>query len=117
MLDALADGATPEEFIAARDEPFGDLRVTVIDDAGRVTFDNSPQPSGNQPPRPPRSRRSPRPRHGITIRRHSRAPTSTISIRPCPTAGSSSARPSPTRRSAKSPPTANSCGSCWASRC
>lgn len=23
MLDALADGATPEEFIAARDEPFG----------------------------------------------------------------------------------------------
>ena len=41
MLDALADGATPEEFIAARDEPFGDLRVTVIDAAGRVTFDNS----------------------------------------------------------------------------
>mgnify|MGYP000441009965 CR=1 FL=1 len=34
MLDALADGATPEEFIAARDEPFGDLRVTVIDAAG-----------------------------------------------------------------------------------
>ena len=26
MLDALADGATPEEFIAARDEPFADLR-------------------------------------------------------------------------------------------
>ena len=50
MLDALADGATPEEFIAARDEPFGDLRVTVIDAAGRVTFDNSAgSPDGVKP--------------------------------------------------------------------
>ena len=97
MLDALADGATPEEFIAARDEPFGDLRVTVIDDAGRVTFDNS---AGSLPetnhldPKSPKPSPAARDSRSAAIRR---APTSTISIRPCPTAGSSSVRLCPIR--------------------
>ena len=54
MLDALADGATPEEFIAARDLPYGDLRVTVIDDDGGVLFDNSADslPAANHLGRP-----------------------------------------------------------------
>jgi len=72
MLDALADGATPEEFIAARDEPFGDLRVTVIDDAGRVTFDNSAGslPETNHLDRPEVAEALAR-GTGFTIRRHS----------------------------------------------
>ena len=97
MLDALADGATPEEFIAARDEPFGDLRVTVIDDAGRVTFDNSAGslPETNHLDRPEVAEAlAARDSRSAAIRR---APTSTISIRPCPTAGSSSARLCPIR--------------------
>ena len=97
MLDALADGATPEEFIAARDEPFGDLRVTVIDAAGRVTFDNSAafrKPTTSTAPKSPKPSPAARDSRSAAIRR---APTSTISIRPCPTAGSSSARPCPIR--------------------
>lgn len=98
MLDALADGATPEEFIAARDEPFGDLRVTVIDDAGRVTLDNRPaafrKPTTSTAPKSPKPSPAARDSRSAAIRR---APTSTISIRPCPTAGSSSARPYPIR--------------------
>lgn len=72
MLDALADGATPEEFIAARDEPFGDLRVTVIDDAGHVTFDNSAGslPETNHLDRPEVAEALAR-GTGFTIRRHS----------------------------------------------
>lgn len=72
MLDALADGATPEEFIAARDEPFGDLRVTVIDDAGRVTFDNSAGslPETNHLDRPEVAEALAR-GTGFTIHRHS----------------------------------------------
>jgi len=72
MLDALADGATPEEFIAARNEPFGDLRVTVIDDAGRVTFDNSAGslPETNHLDRPEVAEALAR-GTGFTIRRHS----------------------------------------------
>lgn len=72
MLDALADGATPEEFIAARDEPFGDLRVTVIDAAGRVTFDNSAGslPETNHLDRPEVAEALAR-GTGFTIRRHS----------------------------------------------
>lgn len=72
MLDALTDGATPEEFIAARDEPFGDLRVTVIDAAGRVTFDNSAGslPETNHLDRPEVAEALAR-GTGFTIRRHS----------------------------------------------
>lgn len=98
MLDALADGATPEEFIAARDEPFGDLRVTVIDAAGRVTFDNSagslPETNHLDRPEVAEALAAARDSRSAAIRR---APTSTISIRPCPTAGSSSARLCPIR--------------------
>lgn len=72
MLDALADGVTPADFIAAHDEPFGDLRVTVIDKAGRVTFDNSAGnlPEANHLDRPEVAQALAR-GTGFTIRRHS----------------------------------------------
>ncbi len=72
MLDALADGVLPADFIAARDEPFGDLRVTVIDKAGRVTFDNSAGslPETNHLDRPEVAEALAR-GTGFTIRRHS----------------------------------------------
>lgn len=74
MLDAMADGTPPAEFIAAHDEPFGDLRVTVIDRAGRVTFDNSAQslPAANHLDRPEVAEALAR-GTGFTIRRHSQS--------------------------------------------
>ena len=41
MLDALDEGVAPAAFIARGNEPFGDLRVTLIDLSGRVLFDTS----------------------------------------------------------------------------
>lgn len=41
MLDALDKGVAPAAFIARGNEPFGDLRVTLIDLSGRVLFDTS----------------------------------------------------------------------------
>lgn len=41
LLDALEEGATPEEFAARHRGPFGDLRVTLISPDGKVIFDNS----------------------------------------------------------------------------
>lgn len=41
LLDALNDGADPARFIASHDEPFEELRVTLIDRSGHVFFDNS----------------------------------------------------------------------------
>ncbi len=41
MLDALDEGEDPASFIATHDEPFEELRITLIDRAGHVLFDNS----------------------------------------------------------------------------
>lgn len=41
LLDALEEGHDPATFIATHDEPFEELRVTLIDRSGRVLFDNS----------------------------------------------------------------------------
>ena len=41
LLDALNDGTDPARFIASHDEPFEELRVTLIDRSGHVFFDNS----------------------------------------------------------------------------
>ena len=41
MLDALDEGVAPAAFVARGNEPFGDLRVTLIDLSGRVLFDTS----------------------------------------------------------------------------
>ena len=53
LLDALSEGHTPEEFIRRRGEPFAELRITLIDTAGRVLFDTSAEaPAGNHLGRP-----------------------------------------------------------------
>lgn len=41
LIDALEEGIPPERFIATHDEPFRELRVTLIDRSGRVLFDNT----------------------------------------------------------------------------
>lgn len=41
LLDALKEGSDPATFIADHDEPFEELRVTLIDHTGRVVYDNS----------------------------------------------------------------------------
>ena len=41
LLDALGEGTAPGAFLADHPLPYGDLRVTVIDDDGGVLFDNS----------------------------------------------------------------------------
>jgi hypothetical protein len=41
LLDALGEGTAPGAFLTGHPLPYGDLRVTVIDDDGRVLFDNS----------------------------------------------------------------------------
>ncbi len=41
MLDALHEGVDPATFIVTHDEPFEELRVTLIDRTGHVLFDNS----------------------------------------------------------------------------
>lgn len=72
MLDALNDGADPARFIASHDEPFGDLRVTLIDRAGHVFFDNTLDtlPAANHLDRPEVAQALAR-GTGYTIRRHS----------------------------------------------
>lgn len=54
MLDALQEGLDPATFIAAHDEPYEELRVTLIDRSGRVLYDNSLDslPSTNHLDRP-----------------------------------------------------------------
>ena len=41
MLDAMEEGIRPAAFIARHKEPYEDLRVTLIDRAGKVVFDNT----------------------------------------------------------------------------
>ena len=41
LIDALEEGIPPERFITTHDEPFRELRVTLIDRSGRVLFDNT----------------------------------------------------------------------------
>lgn len=72
LLDALAEGTAADAFVARNRLPFDDLRVSVIDSAGTVLFDNSLDSL------PPANHRS-RPEiasalahgTGYTIRRHS----------------------------------------------
>ena len=54
LLDALEEGLSPEAFIASHDEPFEELRVTLIARSGQVLFDNSLDslPSANHLDRP-----------------------------------------------------------------
>ena len=95
LLDALGEGTAPGAFLTGHPLPYGDLRVTVIDDDGRVLFDNSadrtgascsttrptrcPQPTTSGAPKSPK--RSPMaPVTPSTATR--KAPTNTISIRP-----------------------------------
>ena len=72
MLDALDEGAEPAACIATHDEPFEELRVTIIDHQGNVLFDNSLDtlPAANHLDRPEVVEAL---AHGAgyTIRRHS----------------------------------------------
>lgn len=72
MLDALDEGAEPAACIATHDEPFEELRVTIIDRQGNVLFDNSLDtlPAANHLDRPEVVEAL---AHGAgyTIRRHS----------------------------------------------
>lgn len=54
LLDALSEGVPPDAFVAGHPTPYGDLRITVIDDKGRVRFDNSADslPAANHLRRP-----------------------------------------------------------------
>lgn len=54
LLDALGEGTAPGAFLTGHPLPYGDLRVTVIDDDGRVLFDNSADslPAANHLGRP-----------------------------------------------------------------
>ena len=54
LLDALGEGTAPGAFLAGHPLPYGDLRVTVIDDDGGVLFDNSADslPAANHLGRP-----------------------------------------------------------------
>ena len=72
MLDALNEGADPVRFIASHDEPFGNLRVTLIDRAGHVFFDNTLDtlPAANHLDRPEVAEALAR-GTGYIIRRHS----------------------------------------------
>ena len=72
MLDAVDEGTAPETFIARQNNPFGDLRVTVIGRDGRVLFDNSLDslPASNHLDRPEVAEAVAR-GTGYTIRRHS----------------------------------------------
>lgn len=49
LLDALKEGVDPATFIARHDEPYEELRVTLIDRSGKVLFDNrlDPLPATN----------------------------------------------------------------------
>lgn len=83
LLDALGEGTAPGAFLAGHPLPYGDLRVTVIDDDGDVLFDNSADslPAANHLGRPKSPKRSPMaPVTPSTATR--KAPTNTISIRP-----------------------------------
>ena len=72
LLDALEEGATPEEFAARHRGPFGDLRVTLISPDGKVIFDNSLDtlPTANHLDRP-EVVQALKTGTGFTIRRHS----------------------------------------------
>ena len=54
LLDALGEGTAPGAFLAGHPLPYGDLRVTVIDDDGGVLCDNSADslPAANHLGRP-----------------------------------------------------------------
>lgn len=72
LLGAVDAGTAPATFIARHDEPFDDLRVTLIDRSGRVVFDNSLDtlPAANHLGRPEVADALAR-GTGYTIRRHS----------------------------------------------
>lgn len=83
LLDALGEGTAPGAFLTGHPLPYGDLRVTVIDDDGRVLFDNSADslPAANHLGAPKSPKRSPMaPVTPSTATR--KAPTNIISIRP-----------------------------------
>lgn len=72
MLDALDEGVDLATFIATHDEPFGELRITLIDRKGHVLFDNSLDtlPAANHLNRPEVVEALAH-GSGYTIRRHS----------------------------------------------
>lgn len=62
LLDALGEGTAPGAFLAGHPLPYGDLRVTVIDDdGGRPVRQLGRLAARSQPPRAPRSHRGARP--------------------------------------------------------
>ena len=74
LLDALDEGTDPRTFIATHDEPFEELRVTIIDRMGHVLFDNSLDtlPAANHLDRPEVTAALAN-GSGYTIRRHSQS--------------------------------------------
>ncbi|WP_418982073.1 sensor histidine kinase [Alistipes sp.] len=74
LLDALAAGVHPAEAAARGDQPYDDLRVTIIDRTGRVIFDNSLDtlPGSNHLDRPEVIAAIDG-GTGFTVRRHSRS--------------------------------------------
>lgn len=72
LLDALADGQTPAQAAGLPGKPYDDVRVTVVDRTGRVTFDNSSDslPGGNHLDRPEVAEALAR-GTGFIVRRHS----------------------------------------------
>lgn len=83
LLDALGEGTAPGAFLTGHPLPYGDLRVTVIDDDGASCSTTRPtrcpQPTTSGAPKSPK--RSPMaPVTPSTATR--KAPTNTISIRP-----------------------------------
>lgn len=72
LLDALGEGVMPDEFIGGHPIPYDDLRITVIDDSGRVLFDNSADslPAANHSGRPEVAEALAK-GTGYTIHRHS----------------------------------------------
>lgn len=74
LLGAADAGTPPERFAALFDEPYDDLRVTLIDRSGRVVFDDSLDtlPASNHLDRPEVIRALAR-GTGYTVRRHSRS--------------------------------------------
>ena len=117
MLDAVNAGAPPDAFIARSGAPCEGVRVTLIDPAGHVVFDNSLDtlPGANHLDRPEVAEALAR-GTGYTIRRHSESTDRNYFYSAMRGDATSSARPYPTPcRWVKSwPPTANSSGSCWA---
>lgn len=74
ILDALGEGIPLADFLESRKKPFDDLRVTLIDTAGRVVFDNTldTPPAENHLGRPEVAHAFAT-GEGFSIRRHSKS--------------------------------------------